>query len=73
VFSHAAQVKDCQQPRTFWMTEVGQTYSQKTVEVDAACVERAMEVIDCVLNRIVFSDKIDESVVRMRMIAYFQG
>jgi hypothetical protein len=55
------------------MTDVGQTYSQKTVEVDAACVERAMEVIDCVLNRIVLGDEIDESVVRMRMTVYFQG
>jgi hypothetical protein len=73
VFCHGAQVKDCQQPRAFWMTDVGQTYSQKTVEVDAACVERAMEVIDCVLNRIVLGDEIDESVVRMRMTVYFQG
>jgi hypothetical protein len=38
------------------------TYAQKTVEVDAARVECAVEVIHRVLNRAVFGDEVYESV-----------
>lgn len=38
------------------------TYAQKTVEIDAARIECAMEVIYRVLNRAVLGDEIDESV-----------
>ena len=38
------------------------TYAQKAVEIDAARVERAMEVINRVLDRVIFGDEVDESV-----------
>jgi hypothetical protein len=47
---------------------VADTYTQETVEIDAARIEGAMKVIDRILNRIILGDEIDESVARVRMI-----
>lgn len=38
------------------------TYAQKTVEIHAARVERAVEVINRVLDRVIFGDEVDQSV-----------
>jgi hypothetical protein len=38
------------------------THAQKTVDVDAARVERAVEVIHRVFNRIILGDEINQSV-----------
>jgi len=80
VFTHGARKKrekknfrNCQQPARS-RGHRDRTYTQKTVEIDAARVERAMEVIDRVLDRVIFGDEVDESMgvcskLRVIMIA----
>jgi hypothetical protein len=55
----ASQVWGCQQPRAH---KPNYTHAQKTVDVDAARVERAVEVIHRVFNRIILGDEINQSV-----------
>jgi hypothetical protein len=49
------------------------TYTQKTVEINAAGIEGTMEVIDRILNCIVLGDEIDKSMARIRMIDTLSG
>ena len=53
--------KNCQQPARS-RGQRARTYAQKTVEIDAARVERAMEMINRVLDRVIFGYQVDESV-----------
>ena len=53
--------KNCQQPARS-RGHRARTYAQKTVEIDAARVERAMEMINRVLDRVIFGYQVDESV-----------
>lgn len=54
---------NCQQPARS-RGHRARTYAQKTVEIDAARVERAMEMINRVLDRVIFGDEVYESVGR---------
>jgi hypothetical protein len=54
VFALARKDQRCQQLRT---------HPQKPVEINAARIQGAVEVIYCVLNRIVLGDEINKSVV----------
>jgi hypothetical protein len=53
--------RNCQQPARS-QGHRAQTYTQKTVEIDAARLERTVEVINRVLDRVIFSNEVDESV-----------
>jgi hypothetical protein len=72
VFAHGKKKKrkkekkiksNCQQPARS-RGHRARTYAQKPVKIDAARVERAMEMINCVLDRVIFGDEVYESVGR---------
>jgi hypothetical protein len=60
VFALARKDQRCQQLRAH---PKHNTHPQKPVEINAARIQGAVEVIYCVLNRIVLGDEINKSVV----------